>query len=103
MSLLTVVAKFKAKSGSETAFYRELLQLIAPTLAEEGCINYDSIGFIESEEGKKILESGSNPIEFIGLFSQTISRFVDRLMSDIWQACQSTDAIIAHSILFWTY
>ena len=63
----------------------------------------DPIGFLESEEGKKILESGSNPIEFIRLFSQTISPFVDRLMSDIWQACQSTDAIIAHSALFWTY
>ena len=59
--------------------------------------------FIESEEGRKILESGSNPIEFIRLFSQSISPFVDSLMSDIWQACQSTDAIIAHSTLFWTY
>ena len=66
-------------------------------------IEGDPIGFLESEEGKKILESGSNPIEFIRLFSQTISPFVDRLMSDIWQACQSTDAIIAHSALFWTY
>ena len=66
-------------------------------------IEGDPIGFLESEEGKKILESGSNPIEFIRLFSQTISPFIDRLMSDIWQACQSTDAIIAHSALFWTY
>ncbi len=41
MNQLTVVAKFKAKSGSETAFYQELLQLIAPTLAETGCLNYD--------------------------------------------------------------
>ncbi len=57
MSLLTVVAKFKAKSGSETALDRELLQLIASTLAEEGCLNYNPIGFIESEEGKEILES----------------------------------------------
>lgn len=24
-------------------------------------------------------------------------------MTDMWQACQSTDAIIAHSALFWTY
>ena len=66
-------------------------------------IEGDPIGFIESEEGKKILESGSNPIEFIRLFSQSISPFVDRLMWDIWQACRATDAIIAHSALFWTY
>lgn len=66
-------------------------------------IEGDPIGFLESAEGKKILESGSNPIKFIRLFSQTISPFVDRLMTDIWQACQSTDVIIAHSALFWTY
>ena len=66
-------------------------------------IEGDPIGFLESEEGKKILESGSNPIEFIRLFSQTISPFIDRLMSDIWRACQYSDVIIAHSALFWTY
>jgi UDP:flavonoid glycosyltransferase YjiC (YdhE family) len=49
-------------------------------------IKGDPIGFLESEEGKKILESGSNPIEFVRLFSHTISPFIDRLMSDIWQA-----------------
>ncbi|MGL5076933.1 MAG: glycosyltransferase, partial [Waterburya sp.] len=64
----------------------------------------DPQGFIESEEGKKILESGSNPIEFIRLFSQSINPFIERLMSDAWQACQSTDAIIAHGLVFfWTY
>ena len=41
MNQLTVVAKFKAKSGSETLLHQELLQLIAPTLAETGCLNYD--------------------------------------------------------------
>lgn len=66
-------------------------------------IEGDPQGFLESEEGKKILESGSNPIEFIRLFSQTIGPFVNSIMSDIWQACQSTDAVIAHSALFWTY
>ncbi|WP_019504837.1 glycosyltransferase [Pleurocapsa sp. PCC 7319] len=63
----------------------------------------DPQGFIESEEGQKMLESGSNPIKFIRLLSDSMSPFVDSLMSDIWQVCQSTDAIIAHSILFWTY
>lgn len=41
MDRLTVIAKFKAKSGSETLLHQQLLQLIAPTLAEEGCLNYD--------------------------------------------------------------
>ena len=41
MSPLTVIAKFKAKSGSEEQLYEELRNLVAPTRAEEGCINYD--------------------------------------------------------------
>ncbi|VEP14694.1 Antibiotic biosynthesis monooxygenase (fragment) [Hyella patelloides LEGE 07179] len=32
MSQLTVVAKFKAKSGWETLLHQQLLQLITPTL-----------------------------------------------------------------------
>jgi quinol monooxygenase YgiN len=38
---LTVVATLKARKGCEEALYQELRKLIAPTLAEEGCINYD--------------------------------------------------------------
>lgn len=41
MSQLTVVAKIKAKTGSETVLNQQLLQLIAPTLSEQGCLNYD--------------------------------------------------------------
>jgi UDP:flavonoid glycosyltransferase YjiC (YdhE family) len=59
--------------------------------------------FIASEEGKKILESGKNPLEFVRLFAESISPFVNSLMADIWRVCQSTDIIVAHSILFWTY
>ena len=41
MNQLTVIAKIKAQSGSETVLYQQLLQLIAPTLSEKGCLNYD--------------------------------------------------------------
>jgi len=41
MTQLTVVAKIEAKSGSEARLHQELVKLIAPTLAEEGCLNYD--------------------------------------------------------------
>ena len=43
MSQLTVIAKLKAKSGAEEKLYEECRKLIAPTLAEEGCINYDML------------------------------------------------------------
>ncbi|WP_294640058.1 putative quinol monooxygenase [uncultured Aureimonas sp.] len=41
MSTLTVVARLKAKSGSEAGLERELRALVAPTRAEKGCLNYD--------------------------------------------------------------
>ena len=39
--MLTVVAKVRAKPGFEEAVLAELTALVAPTRAEEGCINYD--------------------------------------------------------------
>jgi quinol monooxygenase YgiN len=41
VSPLTVIAKLKAKSGSEEQLYEECRKLVGPTRAEEGCINYD--------------------------------------------------------------
>jgi quinol monooxygenase YgiN len=41
MIQLTVVAKIKAKFGSEAVLRQELLQLVLPTIAENGCLNYD--------------------------------------------------------------
>jgi quinol monooxygenase YgiN len=38
---VTVFALVKAKSGMEETVKKELSALVAPTLAEEGCINYD--------------------------------------------------------------
>ncbi len=38
---LTIVAKIHAKASHRDLVKQELLKLIAPTLQEEGCINYD--------------------------------------------------------------
>ena len=38
---LTIIAKLKAKSGAEERLFEECRKLVGPTLAEEGCINYD--------------------------------------------------------------
>ena len=40
-STLTLIAKILAKEGKQELVKSELLKLIAPTRAEEGCINYD--------------------------------------------------------------
>ena len=39
--LLTVIAKFQAKSGSEEQVRHALLGMTAPSRAEAGCLNYD--------------------------------------------------------------
>lgn len=41
MSQLTVIAKLKAKAGAEEHLFAACHKLIAPTLEEEGCVNYD--------------------------------------------------------------
>ena len=38
---VTVLAKFKAKSGKEEALRLAITACVAPTRAEAGCINYD--------------------------------------------------------------
>lgn len=38
---ITVLARFKAREGKQDEARQALLSLVAPTRAEEGCINYD--------------------------------------------------------------
>ncbi len=38
---LTIVARIKAKPGKESALAAELAKLVAPTLLEAGCLQYD--------------------------------------------------------------
>ena len=38
---LTVIAKFRAKSGSEEQTRQALLGMTTPSRAESGCLNYD--------------------------------------------------------------
>jgi quinol monooxygenase YgiN len=38
---LTVLARIRAKTGKEEEVLSEIMSLIVPTQAEEGCINYD--------------------------------------------------------------
>ncbi len=40
-SLLTIVARIKAKSGMEERMQQDLLSLLTPTRTEPGCITFD--------------------------------------------------------------
>ena len=47
MAPLTIIAKLKAKAGADDQLYEACRKLVAPTRAEEGCINYDMHRSIE--------------------------------------------------------
>lgn len=38
---LTIIARFKAKPGMEAQVKKDLIDMIAPSRAESGCITYD--------------------------------------------------------------
>lgn len=63
---LTVVAKILAKTGKGALVKSELMKLLTPTRAEEGCINYDLhqdndnddlFYFHENWESKELLQA----------------------------------------------
>lgn len=63
--MITVVAVLEAKPGKEDELNKALLELIAPTRQEDGCINYDlhrsvddpkTFLFYENWTGKQALD-----------------------------------------------
>ena len=67
-NLLSVVAEMVAKPGKEDELKRHLIALVAPTLKEEGCVQYDlhqSIGepgrfvFYENWTSREMLDRHS--------------------------------------------
>ncbi len=69
MATLTVVAKLKAKAGSEEALGARLRALVAPTHAEAGCLRYELnrsheepglFVFCESWESRPLWEAHMN-------------------------------------------
>ena len=65
MNLLTVVAVLRAKPGKEEALREALLNLVEPTRAEAGCVQYD------------LHRSTENPGEFV-----FFEKWVDRAALD---------------------
>ena len=59
--------------------------------------------WLESEAGKRIMESAKNPLQFIRLFGEAVNPMIDSLMTDAWIACQGADTIISHLIVAWVH
>jgi quinol monooxygenase YgiN len=73
---LTIVADIHAKAGQEQAAFTELKKLVAPTLKEAGCIQYD------------LHRDKDNPAHF--LFYETWEN------RDLWQDHMASAHIAAH-------
>lgn len=76
MSKLTIVANILAKEEQRELVKRELLKLIEPTRAEEGCINYD------------LHQDNENPNLFL-FFENWKSR-------ELWQTHMKNDHLAAY-------
>ena len=90
MSQLTVIAKLKAKSGAEDKLFEECRKLIAPSLADEGCINYDMFRSVEDPGTINVDNYGKGWLfEFAGDVADTLD--VDGYHAHLeagWEATQ---------------
>ena len=55
------------------------------------------------ESGQKMLDAGTNPFTFVHRYGQMLEPMAAKALLDSWEACQGTDAIIAHGTAFWGY
>ncbi len=71
-------------------------------------LNFSPVGgdiqaIMLEESGQKTLDAGGNPFTFMHRYAQMLEPMTERALVDSWNACQGTDAIIAHGAAFWGY
>ena len=91
---ITVVARIKAKGGMEEAVRQELMSLISPSRADDGCINYDlhqatddkSIFlFYENWSNKNNLDKHSKTPHFKSFFEKAESMLAEPIDITLWE------------------
>jgi len=89
----TVLAVFEAKSGKEHELEEVLTGLIAPTLKEEGCINYDLHKLIDIPAGFMFYENWTS--------KEAHAKHCQAPHLKAWQA--RTDELLAkpYDVTFW--
>lgn len=91
MAPLTIIAKLRAKPGSEDELYEACRALIAPTLAERGCINYDMHRSIEDPGLIMFYENWeTKPLWETHMESPHLAEFSTRTedMVEVWELFQ---------------
>lgn len=69
-SVVTIVARIKAKPGMETRMQQDLLSLLTPTRAESGCITFDLLKDIHDPTIFVLYENWKNPMALDDHFQQ---------------------------------
>ena len=97
---VTVIARFVAKPETATELRKELLGVISPTRAEEGCINYDlhrdpndptRFMFHETWISKKALDQHLNTPHLQALQEKTEKLLAEPLDMTLWQTIEPPD------------
>lgn len=57
-------------------------------------INVDIEGFLNSKDGRAIMDSGHNLARTFQIFARTVKSLVLQIGTDCWAACQGADAIL---------
>ncbi|GAC1364838.1 MAG: putative quinol monooxygenase [Herpetosiphon sp.] len=91
MAPLTIIAKLKAIPGAEDELYAACRKLIAPTRAEEGCMNYDMHRSIEDHNTIMFYENWTTkPLWEQHMKSAHIAEFSEatRNIQAVWELFQ---------------
>jgi len=70
MTLLTIIARIKSKSGMEQQMRQDLLALLAPTRSETGCITFDLLIDINDPTVFMLYENWKNKAALDAHFEQ---------------------------------
>ena len=91
---VTVVAFVKAKRGAESSVKQILTGLLAPTRAENGCINYDlhqssedpsEFLFYENWESKEVLDLHLKTPHIAQAMASSASLLVEPVKITLWE------------------
>ena len=85
------------------ATYTNFESLISDYGLDFSPIEGDFKAHLLGESGQKMLDAGGNPFTFVYHYGQILEPTIERALVDSWNACQGTDAIIAHGTAFWGY
>lgn len=92
---LTIIASFTAKPGQKQRLHDELVAMIAPSLAEDGCIAYQPFADASSADRMIIIEEWASSAALDHHFSlphfKHIAQVLDEILAEPFALRRLTD------------